>query len=370
MKILYFITTSNWGGASRHVYDLCKYQKSIGNKVYLAVGSKGQLFKEVKQLQIPIFVLQSVQRNISPINDIKSVILFRMLVKKLKPDIVHLHSSKAGILGRMACTGIKNIKVVFTVHGWAFTDGVPSKAKKFIYRNIERFVSPLTDLFICVSKFDKSIGLRDRVLKRKSNVVVIHNGSSKPSKDLVNFSVRNPVRLVMIARFSNQKDQETLIRAIINLPKDAYKLTFVGDGNNLERCKKLVLKYNLTDNVSFVGFSMDIPKFLIENDVFIMTSHYEGLPIGIIEAMSYGLPIVASNVGGNSELVINDKNGYLIDDKNSNQLNKYLQKLLNNTDLIKKMGNESYKLFLKEFTLSDNLNKINQNYERLIKSKE
>lgn len=368
MKILYFITTSNWGGASHHVYDLCKYQKGIGNQVYLAVGSKGLLSEKVQKLDIPIFILNSVKRNISPINDFKSVISFRRLVKKINPDIVHLHSSKAGIVGRLASAGLKNNKVIFTVHGWSFTDGVPSRLKKFIYKSVEKLVSPLTDLFICVSDFDKSIGFRNHVLGKQSKVIVIHNGSLVPDKSKINFSIHNQLRLIMIARFSSQKDQDTLINAVKDLPLNSYKLIFVGDGERLQYCKNLVSKFNLETNISFVGFSTNISKFLEKNDIFIMTSHYEGLPISIIEAMSYGLPVIGSDVGGNSELIVNNINGYLIKEGDHRQLSKVLNTLINDRNLIVKMGHESYNHFLNKFKLSEKLEEVNKIYEELIKS--
>ncbi|URL83308.1 glycosyltransferase [Limosilactobacillus fermentum] len=116
----------------------------------------------------------------------------------------------------------------------------------------------------------------------------------------------------MIARFSPQKDQETLIKAVTKLPKDSYKLTFVGDGETLQTNKELVSKYGLNHNIKFVGFKDDISDELINNDVYILSTHYEGLPISIIEAMSYGLPIIASDIGGNNELIKNKENGFLV----------------------------------------------------------
>lgn len=211
---------------------------------------------------------------------------------------------------------------------------------------------------------DKKIGRRDKVLDSTSNVKVIHNGSTTPSEQSINYSVHTPLRLVMIARFSPQKDQETLIKAVTKLPKDSYKLTFVGDGETLQTNKELVSKYGLNHNIKFVGFKDDISDELINNDVYILSTHYEGLPISIIEAMSYGLPIIASDIGGNNELIKNKENGFLV--HNVEELAKSLLFFINNPNEIKKMGKESFSLYKSEFELESRLEEINKVYNTLL----
>lgn len=368
-KILYFITTSEWGGASRYVYNLCRFEKEKGNKVYLAVGSRGKLSDKIEELGIQVFIINSVKRNIDPINDLKSILRIRRLIKILKPDIIHLNSSKAGVIGRVACQGIRNrkTKVVFTVHGWAFTDGVPSRLKKSLFNYIEKKVSGLTDLFICVSNYDKFIGKRNRVLTPENNAVVIHNGAVAPQITAINYSSHFPIRLVMIARFSKQKDQESLIRAASTLPRDSYHLTFVGAGETLEHNKEIVSKLQLDKNIEFVGFKENVDKFLINNDVFILSTHYEGLPISIIEAMSYGLPVIASNVGGNDELVENNVNGYLVN--SIYEMNLAIRKLINNPSEVKRLGLNSQKKYMSEFTLNRCMKLTDAQYNLLYRKK-
>ena len=366
MKILYCITSSSWGGAQLHVLELCADQLARGNEVTFIVGNKGPLLDKVKQLKgVKVILLPSLVREISPTNDIKAIVELRKIIKSESPDIVHLHSSKAGVIGRVSSIGLrKKIKVIFTVHGWAFTDGVSSRLKKSLYRIIEKSVRHFTDLFICVSYYDEKIGKRDKVLDSTSNVKVIHNGSTTPSEQSINYSVHMPLRLVMIARFSPQKDQETLINAVTKLPKDSYKLTFVGDGETLQTNKELVSKYGLNHNIKFAGFKDDISDELINNDVYILSTHYEGLPISIIEAISYGLPILATNVGGNSEMLENNINGFLFTSKD--ELAEKLNYLINNPETVKKMGQESYRIFSDEYSLSQCLTKINNSYLELL----
>ena len=177
MKIMYCITSSSWGGAQLHVLELCQNQMKRGNKVIFLVGNNGPLLEKVRRIKgVRVILLPSLVREISFVKDITAVIKLRKIIKRERPDIVHLHSSKAGTLGRIASIGL-NCKVIFTVHGWAFTEGVNSKIKKFIYRTIEKSVSRFTDLFICVSEYDRNLGMERGVLNPNSHVAVIHNGS-------------------------------------------------------------------------------------------------------------------------------------------------------------------------------------------------
>lgn len=227
---------------------------------------------------------------------------------------------------------------------------------------IEKLVAPFSDLIICVSEYDFKIGIRDKVINQ-DKAVVIHNGVPNPKNfNTSDKTIHNPIRLVMTARFSPQKDQKNLINAVSNLNKNDFKLIFVGDGETLSQNKKLVEELGLQDNVDFVGFKKDVTPYLKNSDIYILSTNYEGLPISIIEAMSYALPIIATDVGGNSELVIN--NGYLV--HNKGELIDALNILINNTNLIKKFGIESYKLFKNEYLLQKCMDKTNEQYEKLL----
>lgn len=368
MKILYFITTSNWGGASEHVFELCKYEAKLGNSVTLVTGSKGELLDRISTIpNVSTILINSVKREISPLNDIKSVLVLRKIIKKINPDIVHLHSSKAGILGRLATINL-DCKVIFTVHGWSFTDGISSKFRKKVFKYVEKFAAPLADLYICVSNYDKQIAYREKVLiPNKNKVIVVHNGAplNKSHDSFIDKTIPEITRFIMVARFSNQKDQMGLIKACGLLSSEyKFKLTFVGDGPNLKECKKLVQKMGLEDSIYFLGFKRNVDTYLEKNDVFVLLTHYEGLPISIIESMSIGMPIIASNVGGNKELVFNKKNGFLVN--NENELVKALKYFIDNKNKIAEMGKQSQRIYLSSFTLSKNLNSIHKQYKILL----
>ena len=202
MKIVYVITQATWGGAQAHLYSLIERQVKIGNTVTLISGIEGRLSDQIKKNlpQVKLVIISNLVRQVSLINDFKAIRALRKLLKRLKPDILHLHSSKAGMVGRLAALGL-SMKVVFTVHGWGFTPGV-SKKQQLLIKLVEKTLRPLTTYYICVSEFDQNIGLRSKVLKAsKENYVVIHNGAPKP-KEFDRRPATLPVRLVMTARFS------------------------------------------------------------------------------------------------------------------------------------------------------------------------
>lgn len=365
MKILYCITCSTWGGAQENIWELIKNQIKLNNEVTLVVGDKGDLTKKVRNNlpKVNVIVLTDLQRSISPNKDINAIFKLRKIIKEEHPDIVHLHSSKAGVIGRLACVGL-DCKVIFTVHGWSFTDGIDSNMKKILYRFIEKRMEPLTDRFICVSKYDYQIGIRDKVLKNPSKAIVVYNGVNYKINISESKNFELPIKYIMTARFSNQKDQAGLVIALKDSKNRNFDLTFVGDGPTMTKVQQLVDKYKLQKQIHFVGFQKNVDKFLIDSNVFILSTHYEGLPISIIEAMSYGMPIIASNVGGNSELVKNGVNGFLTN--NSRELREAIEYFEKYPEKIHSMGQNSLKMYESQFMLEDFLNNTQKVYKELI----
>lgn len=315
MKIVYCITRSEWGGAQAHIFELIKSQIKKGNVTYLIVGQKGELYDRVMQLRnVHLVYLPLLQRSLNPFRDFNAILKLRKIIKLISPDILHLHSSKAGAIGRLAAVGLP-CKVIFTVHGWAFTDGV-SKYKSIIYVIIEQILSHITDKIICVSKFDYNIASKKHVFW-KSNGTVIYNGVPEiigapidrvqSDTDFINF--------IMIARFSKvQKRQDLLVEAaklLSDVGVTHYHITFIGNGDRLSEVNKLVNKYNLENRITFLGFKKNPIKYFDSRSVATLISDYEGLPISLIEGMCAGRPILASDVGGVNELVKDNYNGLL-----------------------------------------------------------
>lgn len=358
MRIIYCITRSEWGGAQEHLYQLAKDQKRRGNEVFVISGENGELLTRLGKEHIRTIVLPSLQRSINPFKDLLAVWDLIQLVRKIKPKILHVHSSKAGFIGRI--TGeILNIPTVYTVHGWSFTNPNLGWFQRKILIIIEKFMRRCTKYYIFVSKFDYNTAKQLKIMT-SNNGEVIYNGVKDPKRNKKKVSNPETIKIVMIARFSQQKDQITLIRALKLLNCSSYKTLFVGDGPTMADSMKIADELKLRDEIDFLGFQRNVGMFLEQSDVCVLSTNYEGLPISLIEAMSYGLPIVATNVGGNSELIKDGVNGYLTDGSAQDLADKI--KLV--TSNIATLGNESYKRFIEQFQIETMLNAINHVYEK------
>ncbi|MCZ2492137.1 glycosyltransferase family 4 protein [Dellaglioa carnosa] len=366
MRIMYVITRSDWGGAQAHLYELIKYQVGIGNEVLVVVGNKGGFSEKVGNIiGVNLKILSDLQRELSVSKDLKIVIKLKTILKKFKPDILHLHSSKAGTVGRIAAIGLP-VKVVFTVHGWAFTDGI-SAAKRLIYKMIERPLNHFTDATILVSKYDYKLGIQTNVLKKNKNAIVIYNGveiakSIKQDKKIVN----NKTILTMTARFDRQKNQELLIKALVKVESNIL-VRFIGDGPSLSNMKILANDLHVQDKVEFLGYRSDVNTLLKETDIFILITNWEGLPISILEAMRLGIPVIASNVGGIDEEIETGISGILVEN-NIDEIVNAVDGLVNNVELQNNFSRTSIETINNKFIISDMDIKTNNLYRELIKS--
>ncbi|MDX7992001.1 glycosyltransferase family 4 protein [Xenorhabdus littoralis] len=370
MKIIFVITKADEiGGAQTHVKDIANKMKQDGHQVTVIVGEKGALVSALNTLNIDVIILPSLVREISLYKDINCIYQLRRYINKLSPDIVTLHSSKAGIVGRLSLI-LTNIPVIFTAHGWAFADGVSEK-KKRLYILIERLFSRLADKIITVSHQDKELALKYKVSPNDKQVV-IHNGipdisiSHRPIKDVKNDKVIN---LISVARFSDQKDHETLLKSLSLLNNRNWTLSLVGKGPLFNRTKELSRKLKLENNILFLGERNDVDELLEKSDIFILSSNWEGLPISIIEAMRHSLPVIASNVGGVKELIDDNINGFLVERKNSNQLKEKIQYLIDNESIRTEFGFKSRKKYINNFSFEEMYNKTIKLYTSLIKGK-
>ncbi|WCK54285.1 glycosyltransferase family 4 protein [Aneurinibacillus sp. Ricciae_BoGa-3] len=361
MKIAYIITRSDWGGAQAHLYDIMKFIKShTRHECCLIIGEQGLLADKTRQIDIPVTIVSNLVQPIDPFKDVAAIKDTVAILKKIKPDIIHLHSSKAGIVGRIAGR-LTGIPAIFTAHGWAFTEGV-SVSRQRIFLPIERFMARYTSKIICVSEYDRHIALEKNV-GDPNKLIAIHNGipDAYPHQSVKDAS---KIKCIMVARFSTQKDYGTLLQAVHKmLPGSDLKFDLVGQGELLESTKQLASQLNVNEMVSFLGPRRDVPDLLVKSDIFLLISNYEGFPISILEAMRASLPVIASDVGGVKEAVIDGVTGFLIPRGDSEKLKSKLELLTGNPQLRMNMGMAGRERYLKYFTDTTMLKKTVAVYE-------
>jgi Glycosyltransferase len=367
MKILYIITRADEiGGAQTHLRDMTSALVKDEHQVELIVGEQGALVDELRALNVKVHIVTELVREISLYKDVKSSLIIRKIIKEFSPDVIALHSSKAGIVGRLAALFL-NIPVVFTVHGWSFANGVNDN-KRRLYIVIERVFSKITDAIITVSAQDKLLALKHNVAS-DSQQTVIHNGVPLVKSAPHVYSNNTVVKLISVARFSEQKDHESLLKALSLLETKNWILTLVGKGPKLDEMKKLAMELGINKNVVFTGERLDIETLLAESDIFLLISNWEGFPISILEAMREGLPVLASDVGGVSESVIDGKTGYLIPRGNIDAIKNKLAVLINDSSLRAEFGKSGKEFFLENFSFKAMYSKTVELYQSEIKKK-
>ncbi|WP_073342849.1 glycosyltransferase [Bacteroides congonensis] len=291
MRILQIITLSELGGAQSVVVNLAN-KLSENNEVIVMAGEGdgklwNMLYATVKQVHC-----KHLRRALSPINDFLTIIDFQKVYWELKPDIIHLHSSKVGILGRMV---FPKKKTVYTVHGF---DSIRIAYRKYL--PIEKFFQKRCKAIVGVSNYDRQ-KLWDEGIT--NNVYCVFNGIYQPQGDVaMKVAHRYAKKVLCIARVSKQKKFDLFLETAKILPQ--YAFIWIG---NQEEMK------NLPKNVFCLGNIPNAGIYNKETDLFMLASNYEGLPMVILEAMSFGKPVVASRVGGISEVIENDVNGYTVD---------------------------------------------------------
>lgn len=358
-KILYIITLGILGGAQTHIRHLAMHLKDRF-EVHVAIGVKGPLWEQLEELGVYVHHIPNLMREISVIDDLKAVFQTVALLKKIHPDIISTHSSKAGIIGRIAAR-ICSIPVIFTAHGWAFTDGVPERQRKK-YILAERLASHLAKKVICVSQHDRDIALENGV-GEPQQLVAINNGMPvMPELPLASPEKNNPVRLIMVARFSEQKDHQLLLNALSRIKNKNYQVDLIGDGPLINDCSELAKNLGLEEKVNFLGERTDVPKLLTRYQAFLLVSKWEGFPRSIIEAMRAGLPVLVSNVGGSNEAVIDGVTGYLVPRGDLSLLVERLEVLITDNNLRARMGQKGNERFKKLFTFDYMLDKTVQVY--------
>ncbi len=360
MRIVYVITLSEIGGAQKHLlYLIQEFSKT--DEVFLITGSDGFLTRKAEEFGVRVILIPELIRTINPLRDFQALNKLKRILNYLKPDIVHSHSSKAGVLTRLAGRSL-NLKVIHTVHGWPFTDGVPFH--RFLYSLlIERLTIPLADRVVVVCKHDLELGLRYKLIS-ENRIKLIYNGI--PDLEVgVTTNSGPPVRIIMVGRFAEPKEQDALILALkdIRLP---WELVLVGDGPRLRKVKELVNSLNLESRVSFTGAVEDVDSWLKTCHIFVLMSRWEGFPISILEAMRIGLPVIASDVGGINEQIIDGETGYLVPRDNIPLLRDRLIRLIQNPQLRNRMGLAGKKRFQNFFTVEKMLKLHRELYSELL----
>lgn len=326
----------------------CEYMRDLGHEVGF-VFSPSEKADELRRRGFRVTEI-SISRQISPL-DLVSICRLAAYFRREKPDIVHTHTSKGGVVGRVAARLAGVPHIVHTVHGFPFAEGQP-RAKYLLYATIERWVAKLTDVLLSQSKEDVETARRLGIVARRGAPIYIGNGIdlsrfsrerfSAAQTDEIRRSLRigdEPV-LTTIARLTLEKGYAELVEALsycVGLPWTAL---FVGPDDGAQSViRHMVAQHGLTERVRMLGQRDDVDELLAVTDVLVLPSHREGVPRSVIEAQAMGVPAVVTDIRGCREVVLHGHTGIIVPPRNSAELAKALSRLLQDPQLRERLGN-------------------------------
>lgn len=352
MKILYLITKSNWGGAQKYVYDLATSFDEKGVDTCVAFGGHDELEKKLEEAHIKTYPLPSLARDVSFRKEFAVAREIAALIRKEKPDILHLNSSKAAGIGAFVGRALGVPTVIFTIHGAPFREDRNFISKRLIY-----FFTWLTCLFshkvITVSKQDEAdIGAMFLIKKK---VVTIYNGiplnGQIPKRERPKERV---IHIVSIGDLTRNKGYLYGLEAIDILVKKGIPVTYTieGEGEDRKKIEEYIAIKKLDGVVKLLGRTLKTNHMLHEYDIFLLPSVKEGLPYTLIEAGKAMLPVVTTITGGIPEIVRHEDTGLLVQPKDSEGLSKALERIIVNRRYAKSLGQKLHSHIVQNFSYS------------------
>ncbi|MDR7545120.1 MAG: glycosyltransferase [Armatimonadota bacterium] len=347
-KVLQLVTLSEWGGAQTHVLALARGLRGAYD-VTIGCGPGGPLVTRGRQAGIRVVEIPSLVQPPRFFADLATLWRLVHWIRAESFEIVHCHSTKAGLLGRIAARLARVPAVVFTAHGWPSLDALPPLVR-LAYQIAERGVARLSDVVICVSEHDRRRAL-EMGAGTPDRLVVVRNGVdpalwARPTGHLLERGYVAPMdrpahdgacTAVCVARLTVQKDPLLLLRAW-KMVRGAHRLVLIGDGPLRVELEVFSAREGLSDRVAFLGARDDVPVALGAADLFVLASRWEGLPFAVLEAMFFGLPVVATRVGGIPEAVADGETGILVPPGDARALAEAVERLAADPHLRRKMG--------------------------------
>lgn len=351
------------GGATIHVRDMARMLIASGHRATVLVGGEGEVLREFDRCGIPYRSVKALQRSIHPVLDAVALAQLANALRGLKPDLVSAHTAKAGLLGRVAAR-LAGIPVIFTPHGWAITDRI-SAASGRVFRVAERLAAPLAKSIVNVCEAERRLA-KSHGIGQDDRLSVIHNGVFDVPRSLMAMPSADPPRLIMVARHEAPKDYRILIEALSDIQHLPWSAEFVGGGPALQETKRLAETLGVEQRIQFCGTSSNVAEHLAACQLFVLTSNSEGFPRSILEAMRAGLPVVASDVGGVSEAVLNGTTGLVVPRSNRAVLRDAVATMIGSSTLRARFGRAARLRYESHFTFNRMYEKTFDLYQKVL----
>jgi len=383
-KVLHIITLFSVGGATENTIFTVDGLIKKGYDVDIITGpnisSEGSMYSICKKFNISVFTFNSLKRDISPLSDILVIFQLYLFIKKNNYDIVHTHSSKAGVVGRFAAWFAKTPIIIHHNHAKPY-HRFQNWFIRTLYKSIERFASLFCDIIVSVTYTIVDEMVKDKIAPREKFVVIrsgfnIENFKNFDSSN--NYKIKdkfgltdNDIVIGKIARLSVIKGHIYLLQAFEKVCKQItnVKLLFVGDGENKSELLRFINKKRLNDKIIFTGLipTNKMPSVISLIDIVVHTALLEGLPRVFTQSMLMGKPVISFDLDGANEVIENGKNGYLIEPMNIEMLTEKIIDLASNITKSKKFGSYGKKNIKDDFSIFAMVEKNHKLYQELLK---
>jgi glycosyltransferase involved in cell wall biosynthesis len=364
MKIVHVLTRGDiLGGAQSHVRELSLELRRLGHDVTVITGAPGIFSEQLRQVGIPWLQVRSLVRPLRPHRDLAALVELCYALRHLKPDLVCAHTAKAGSLGR-AAAWLRHIPSVFTPHGWSMVDRASLQPIP-IFCWAESVAGRLGARVINVCEFERSFAEQFRVCPPDA-LEVVHNGIAETALARRRPVDAQPPVIVMVARFASQKDHGTLLQALSGLLSMDWRLLLVGTGELQPLVIAQLNKLGLGSRVRILPPETDVGHLLMEAQIFVLSTHFEALPISILEAMRAGMPVLATDVGGISEAVRHKETGLLVHRGDILGLRDALASMIADPTLRLTMGTAGRSCWTAQFTATTMATKTLEVYRRAV----
>lgn len=387
-KILYLITKSVRGGAGKYVFELASHTQQARFEITVAAGGRGALVEKLSEKNIAYFEIKGLGRDVKVLSDLFAFFQIIKLLFAFKPDILHASSPKAAGLGGFAFFIYKFLtfrfyaRSIYTIHGWVFNEP-RSGWQKFILRNASRIICLFYNRIIVLAQSEYEIAKRLWILPAHK-MIIIHNGIDPKSihffnteeaqrklAEIYNISIDQHTVIGTIGELTKNKGYSYLLEAFAILrSKDLrFKSLIIAWGEEGEKLKIQRKKFGLENYVVFIENLSPASPYIKAFDIFVLPSLKEGLPYTLLEAGLAELPVIATAVGGNSDIIEHEKTGLLVPPANPKALAESLERLLSDVGLRQKFARNLHEKILREFSQQEMLEKTFALYEEVANSR-
>ncbi|MFH1783743.1 MAG: glycosyltransferase family 4 protein [bacterium] len=384
IKVLHIITRLDKGGSAKNtLLTVSRLDKEKYDATLLSghiSDPKGEIADFITRHKLDYFFVVDLVRQISLLKDIRAFWKIYRFIKEKKFDIVHTHSSKAGIIGRWAAklAGVRII--VHAPHGHIFY-GYFGYFKNNLFISLERLTGLITSRIITLTQIGKEDHIKYKIAKA-DKFIPLYSGievekfsgfraNTNEEKKKRNIPQGAPV-IGTVTRLDPVKGNQYLISSLSEVVKffPALKVIIVGGGSEKEKLKRYAIELGLSGNVVFIGLCDDIRPVVSTFDVFVLSSVNEGMGRCLLEAQALGIPVVATNVGGIPEVVRDGLTGILVPARDPKAMAEAIIKLLKDKSLREKMSEAARKWVGYRFNIESMVEKISDLYQELIREKQ